>query len=140
MSRLGFIGLGIMGTPMAAHLVKAGHEVFLTTRRKVPPELLIEKTHSCATAKEVAEKADIIFMMLPGKPDVAAILFSENGVAAGLTAGKTVVDISSISPMDTKEFAKKINALGCEYLDAPVSGGEVRSQSRQPHHQGWRAR
>ena len=125
MSKLGFIGLGIMGAPMAAHLIKAGHEVFLSTRSKVPAQLLVDKAQSCASAQEVAQKADIIFMMLPDTPDVAAVLFGDNGVASGLTSGKTVVDMSSISPMDTKEFAQKINALGCDYLDAPVSGGEV---------------
>jgi 2-hydroxy-3-oxopropionate reductase len=129
MSKLGFIGLGIMGAPMAAHLIKAGHEVFLNTRSKVPADLLTGKGVACASAKEVAEKADIIFLMLPDTPDVAAVLFGDNGVASGLTdakgKGKTVIDMSSISPMETKEFAKKINALGCDYLDAPVSGGEV---------------
>ncbi len=128
MSKLGFIGLGIMGAPMAAHLIKAGHEVFLATRSKVPAELLTGQAVACASAQEVAEKADIIFMMLPDTPDVAKVLFGDQGVAAGLKnkgKGKTVVDMSSISPMDTKEFAKKINELGCDYLDAPVSGGEV---------------
>ena len=125
MSKLGFIGLGIMGAPMAAHLIAAGHEVFLTTRSKVPADLLTGQASACGTAQEVAQKADIIFLMLPDTPDVAAVLFGDNGVAAGLSQGKTVVDMSSISPMDTKEFAQKINALGCDYLDAPVSGGEV---------------
>ncbi len=128
MSKLGFIGLGIMGAPMAAHLIKAGHEVFLTTRSKVPAELLTGKAVACASAQEIAEKADIIFMMLPDTPDVQKVLFGDKGVAAGLKShakGKTVVDMSSISPMDTKEFAKKINELGADYLDAPVSGGEV---------------
>ena len=125
MSKLGFIGLGIMGAPMAAHLIKAGHEVFLSTRSKVPADLLVGKAQACTSAKEVAQKADIIFMMLPDTPDVAKVLFGDNGVAQGLSPGKTVVDMSSVSPMDTKEFAQKINALGCDYLDAPVSGGEV---------------
>ncbi len=125
MKKLGFIGLGIMGAPMAGHLIKAGHEVFLNTRSKVPADLLSGGATACATPAEVAQKADIIFMMLPDTPDVAKVLFGENGVAAGLDAGKTVVDMSSISPMDTKEFAQKINDLGCDYLDAPVSGGEV---------------
>ena len=129
MSKLGFIGLGIMGAPMAAHLVKAGHEVFLNTRSQVPADLLTGKGVACASAKDVAEQADIIFLMLPDTPDVAAVLFGANGVSAGLGdakgKGKTVVDMSSISPMETKDFAKKINALGCDYLDAPVSGGEV---------------
>ena len=125
MSKLGFIGLGIMGAPMAAHLINAGHEVFLTTRSTVPTALLTGAASACSSAREVAEKADIIFMMLPDTPDVAAVLFGDQGVAAGLSAGKTVVDMSSISPMDTKAFAQKINVLGCDYLDAPVSGGEV---------------
>lgn len=125
MRKLGFIGLGIMGAPMAAHLIQAGHEVFLNTRSQVPAELLKGKATACATIREVAEQADIIFMMLPDTPDVAKVLFGDNGVASGLRKGKTVVDMSSISPMETKAFAKKINALGCDYLDAPVSGGEV---------------
>ncbi len=123
--KLGFVGLGIMGAPMAANLIKAGHEVFLSTRSKIPTELLSDKAHACTSAKEVAQKADIIFMMLPDTPDVAKVLFGEGGVAQGLSPGKTVVDMSSISPMDTQEFAQKVNALGCDYLDAPVSGGEV---------------
>ena len=125
MSKLGFIGLGIMGAPMAAHLIAAGHEVFLHTRSEVPAELLTGQASACASSQEVAQKADIIFLMLPDTPDVAKVLFGDEGVASGLSQGKTVVDMSSISPMETKEFAQKINALGCDYLDAPVSGGEV---------------
>ena len=125
MSKLGFIGLGIMGAPMAAHLIAAGHEVFLHTRSEVPAELLTGQASACASSQEVAQKADIIFLMLPDTPDVAKVLFGDEGVASGLSQGKTVVDMSSISPMETKEFAEKINALGCDYLDAPVSGGEV---------------
>mgnify|MGYP000899811343 CR=1 FL=1 len=122
--KLGFIGLGIMGTPMAGHLIAAGHTVFVTTRSKVPADLAAKAT-ACANAAEVARSAEVIFLMVPDTPDVEAVLFGENGVASGLTKGKTVVDMSSISPMATKVFAKKINALGCDYLDAPVSGGEV---------------
>ena len=125
MSQLGFIGLGIMGTPMAAHLIKAGHTLFVHTRSKVPTDLLSAGTTACASAAEVAQHADIVFMMLPDTPDVEKVLFSDKGVCAGLSKGKTVVDMSSISPMDTKVFAQKINALGADYLDAPVSGGEV---------------
>ena len=125
MTTLGFIGLGIMGAPMAGHLIAAGHTVFLNTRSAVPAPLLEAGGHACASAQEVAQKADIVFLMLPDTPDVESVLFGANGVAAGLSAGKTVVDMSSISPMDTKAFAAKINALGCQYMDAPVSGGEV---------------
>jgi 2-hydroxy-3-oxopropionate reductase len=121
--KLGFVGLGIMGAPMAGHLLKAGHKLFVNTRSKVVAELAGATV--CASARQVAEQADIVFLMLPDTPDVAQVLFGENGVAAGLTAGKTVVDMSSISPIETKVFAARINALGCDYLDAPVSGGEV---------------
>jgi 2-hydroxy-3-oxopropionate reductase len=122
--QLGFIGLGIMGSPMCGHLIKAGHQLFVHTRSKVPAEIGGSAT-VCASQREVAERADIVFLMLPDTPDVEAVLFGETGVASGLKRGKTVVDMSSISPIATKEFAQKINGLGCEYLDAPVSGGEV---------------
>jgi len=125
MSKLGFIGLGIMGAPMAAHLVAAGHEVFLTSRSQVPSALLTGKAVACKSIADVAAQADIIFMMLPDTPDVAKVLFGEGGLATASLKGKTIVDMSSISPMETKEFAQKINALGADYLDAPVSGGEV---------------
>ena len=123
--KLGFIGLGIMGAPMAGHLAKAGHQLFVTTRSKVRPEITEAGATVCKDAKSVAEQADIVFIMVPDTPDVQKVLFADDGVAAGLSKGKTVVDMSSISPIETKEFAKRINALGCEYLDAPVSGGEV---------------
>jgi 2-hydroxy-3-oxopropionate reductase len=127
--KLGFIGLGIMGAPMASHLLAAGHELFVNTRSKVPQEFANSAAVVCATPAEVAAKADIIMTMLPDTPDVEKVLFGENGVAHGLTKGKIVIDMSSISPIATKEFAKKINALGCEYLDAPVSGGQVGAKS-----------
>ena len=123
--KLGFIGLGIMGAPMAGHLIKAGHQLFVYTHGKLSPEIAATNAKACASATEVAQQADIVIIMVPDTPDVAAVLFGESGVAAGLSKGKTVVDMSSISPIETKEFAKKINALGCDYLDAPVSGGEV---------------
>ena len=123
--KLGFVGLGIMGGPMAGHLVNAGHQVFITTRSKVPADLANSKATQCKSPREVAENADIIFTMVPDTPDVEKVLFGDNGIASGLSKGKVVVDMSSISPIATKEFAKKINDLGCDYLDAPVSGGEV---------------
>ena len=123
--KLGFVGLGIMGAPMAGQLVKAGHEVFIATRSKVPQELTSSAAIQCASPAEVAQKADIIFTMVPDTPDVEKVLFGDKGVAAGLSKGKVVVDMSSIAPIATKEYAKRINALGCDYLDAPVSGGEV---------------
>ncbi len=125
MANLGFIGLGIMGAPMALNLQKGGHQLFVHTRTKPAQDPLNGQATYCASAAEVAKSADIIFLMVPDTPDVEKVLFSENGVAAGLSAGKAVVDMSSISPIETKEFAKRVNALDCEYLDAPVSGGEV---------------
>ena len=122
---LGFIGLGIMGTPMAGHLLQAGHTLHVHTRSKVPAALTDAGAIACASARDVAQAADIVFTMVPDTPDVEAVLFGETGVASGLTAGKTVVDMSSISPIETKKFAARIAVLGCDYLDAPVSGGEV---------------
>jgi 2-hydroxy-3-oxopropionate reductase len=122
---LGFIGLGIMGTPMCQHLIAAGHQLFVHTVGKVPDAIAKSSATQCASNRAVAEQADVVFVMVPDTPNVQEVLFAERGVAAGLTKGKTVVDMSSISPVATKEFAKQINELGCDYLDAPVSGGEV---------------
>jgi len=123
--KIGFIGLGIMGAPMAGQLLKAGHTLFVHTRSKLRPEIAEGGAKQCASAKAVAEQADVVITMLPDTPDVELVLFGKDGVSAGLSKGKTVVDMSSISPIETKKFAQQINALGCDYLDAPVSGGEV---------------
>ncbi|AMM24730.1 2-hydroxy-3-oxopropionate reductase [Variovorax sp. PAMC 28711] len=123
--KIGFIGLGIMGAPMALHLVHAGHELAYVKRSKVNADIAASSAKACATAKEVAQQSDVIILMVPDTPDVEAVLFGADGVAAGLSKGKTVIDMSSISPIETKVFAKKIVDLGCDYLDAPVSGGEV---------------
>ena len=125
MQKLGFIGLGIMGGPMAGHLQAAGHKLYLHDVKNPPANLVENGATVCTSAMEVAKRADIIFLMVPDTPHVEEVLFSADGVAAGLTAGKIVVDMSSISPIATKEFAKKINQKSCAYLDAPVSGGEV---------------
>jgi 2-hydroxy-3-oxopropionate reductase len=123
--KVGFVGLGIMGAPMAGNLIKAGHQLFVFTRGKVPAAIADSSATQCLSARGVAERADIVITMVPDTPDVEAVLFADNGIAAGLGKGKVVVDMSSISPIATKAFAAKINALGCDYLDAPVSGGEV---------------
>jgi 2-hydroxy-3-oxopropionate reductase len=123
--KLGFVGLGIMGRPMAGHLLNAGHTMFVHTLGKVPAELAEAGATVCTTARAVAERADIIFLMVPDTPDVEDVLFGAGGVAGGLASGKTLVDCSSIDPLATRGFARKIAALGCDYLDAPVSGGEV---------------
>lgn len=123
--KIGFIGLGIMGAPMAGHLIKAGHQLFLHTHGSVPQELVSAGGKACTSGREVAQNADIIVIMVPDTPDVGNVLFAENGVAEGLARGKLVVDMSSISPVETKQYAERIEALGCDYLDAPVSGGDV---------------
>lgn len=125
MSKVGFIGLGIMGVPMAANILKGGHQLFAHDHKPLPADLASQGAVACASGKEVAQQADIIIIMVPDTPHVASVLFDDGGVAQGLTAGKTVVDMSSIAPVETKAFAARINALGCDYLDAPVSGGEV---------------
>src|ERR1035437_3412728 len=132
--KIGFIGLGIMGAPMALHLINAGHQLFVNTIGKLPDSIASTSATPCASAEEVARKGDVIIIMVPDTPDVEQVLFGKGGVAAGLQAGsggarKIVVDMSSISPIATKAFAQKINALGADYIDAPVSGGEVAAKA-----------
>ena len=133
MVRIGFIGLGIMGKPMAGHLIKGGYTLYLQTRSGVPDDLVALGGIAIETPQEVAQHADIIITMLPDTSDVEKVLFEAQGVAAGLPvdAGKRkiVVDMSSISPLETRKFAAKINALGHDYIDAPVSGGDVGAQN-----------
>lgn len=123
--KLGFIGLGIMGSHMARHLIAAGHDVHLRTRRKVPADLLAAGGIEEATSADVARAADIIILMLPDTDDVEHVLFGDDGLASALKPGQLVVDMSSISPTATAAFAARIKALACDYLDAPVSGGEA---------------
>ena len=126
MAKVGFLGLGIMGAPMAGHLLDGGNEVVTAIHRTPAAQELLDKGLTVmGSAKEVTQASDIIILMMPDTPQVEQVLFSENGVAEGLSAGKIVIDMSSISPIETKAFAEKINALECDYLDAPVSGGEV---------------
>lgn len=126
--KIGFLGTGIMGGPMAGHLVDNGHDIYVDGSHKVPDSLR-ERVYLCNSAKEVAEQTELIILMVPDTPDVEAVLFGDAGVAAGLSSAKIVVDMSSISPVETKEFAKKINDLDCKYLDAPVSGGQVGAEN-----------
>ena len=138
MAKVGFIGLGIMGLPMAGHLQAGGHQLFVNDIKAPPASLTDGGATFCATGAEVAKQADIVVIMVPDTPHVDAVLFSENGVAKGISKGKIVVDMSSICPINTKAFAKKINDLGAEYLDAPVSGGEVGAKAASLDHHGWR--
>jgi 2-hydroxy-3-oxopropionate reductase len=125
MTDIGFIGLGVMGQPMAANLLAAGHNLYLRSAHPVPDSLLKAGGRACASSREVAQKSEIIITMVPDTPQVEDVLFGKDGVAEGLAKGKIVVDMSSISPIATKDFARRVNALGADYLDAPVSGGEV---------------
>ena len=130
MAELGFIGLGIMGKPMASHLVKAGHTVHVCDLAEESVRHVCSLGgKACSCSKEIAQRSDIIFIMVPDTPDVEAVLFGANGVAEGLKPGSTVVDMSSISPIATKEFAKKLAAMGVKMLDAPVSGGQVGAEN-----------
>ena len=124
--KIGFIGLGIMGAPMAGHLLAGGHTVISAVHNTQPSKDLVDAGLEVVdNFSKVAEETEIIIIMVPDTPQVEEVIFSETGVAAGLSAGKLVIDMSSISPIDTKIFAQKINEKGCGYLDAPVSGGEV---------------
>ena len=133
MANIGFIGLGIMGKPMAGHLIKGGHTLFLQTRSGVTEDMVAMGGIVCATPKDVAQQADIIITMLPDTPDVEEVLLGDNGVVEGLNfhsePKKIIIDMSSISPMETKRFAAKLNELGHDYVDAPVSGGDVGAQN-----------
>jgi 2-hydroxy-3-oxopropionate reductase len=130
MAELGFIGVGIMGKPMAGHLVKAGHKVLVyDVNAAAVQELAAKGAVACKSSKEVAEKTGIIIIMVPDTPDVEAVLFGKGGLAEGLKAGSIVVDMSSISPIATKEFAKRLAAMGVQMLDAPVSGGQVGAEN-----------
>jgi len=124
--KLGFIGLGIMGRPMALNLMRAGHKLWVHGRRPITMEALVmEGAQGCASAAEVAANADVIFVMVSDTPDVEQVIFGPGGIAERARAGQVVVDMSTISPVDTRRFAKDLAAKGVEMLDAPVSGGEV---------------
>jgi len=122
---VGFIGLGVMGRPMAGHLIDAGHSLALHRVKDASRELVERGGKAVDSATAAAKASDVIILMLPDTPDVEHVLFGKDGVVEGLSEGKLVIDMSSISPVATKDFAKRIEALGCDYLDAPVSGGEV---------------
>lgn len=124
--KIGFVGVGIMGRPMAGHLQAGGHELLLVQHKKpLPQELLDGGAKACATIAELASQAEAVILMLPDTPDVESALFGENGVAAGIKPGTIVIDMSSIDPIATRTFAARLSERGAGYVDAPVSGGEV---------------
>lgn len=123
---VGFVGLGIMGKPMAKNLVKAGYQLTVYDFNESSVEELVTLgANRAASGKEVGEKTDVVVLMLPNSPNVEAALFNKDGLADGLSTGKTVIDMSSISPVSSQEFNAKLNEIGVNLLDAPVSGGET---------------
>ncbi|WP_434362413.1 2-hydroxy-3-oxopropionate reductase [Parasalinivibrio latis] len=126
MSVIAFIGTGIMGKPMAENLQKAGHQLVLSEHHNRAPEDLVSAgAQVVSSPREAAIMADYIILMVPNTPQVEEVLFGESGVEQGLRAGKTVIDMSSIAPIETKAFAARVKESGAQYLDAPVSGGEI---------------
>lgn len=125
---VGFVGLGIMGKPMAMNIQKAGHTVYAYDHHMERAEELIAAGGvACSCGKEVAEKSDVIITMLQNSPNVESAIFDENGLAEGLSAGKCVIDMSSIAPLASRDFAKRLAEIGVDFMDAPVSGGEPKA-------------
>ncbi len=125
-TKVGFIGLGIMGRPQALNLIKGGYSLSVYARRPESMEpLQAAGATACASPKEVAARSDIIFVMVADTPDVEQVILGDNGVIHGARPGSVVVDMSTISPSATRTMAEKLAARGIDMLDAPVSGGEV---------------
>ncbi len=125
MLKVGFIGLGIMGKPMAKNVKKAGYELIVFDHNSDKLEEFRKNgAMIAANGKEIAEKSDVIITMLPNSPNVDSALFDKDGIAEGLHAGQAVIDMSSINPVASREFYSKLKALNVDFLDAPVSGGE----------------
>ncbi len=122
---IGFIGLGIMGKPMAGHLAKAGHALHIRNASGGAAELKAAGATGHDSMARLAAACEVVFLMVPNTPEVESTLFGDDGVAAGMRPGTLVIDMSSIDPLATKGFAEKIRAAGGDYVDAPVSGGEV---------------
>lgn len=126
--KVGFIGLGIMGKPMAKNLVKAGYDLVVTNRSKASVEELVAVgATGVNTSKEVAELSDVIITMLPNSPQVKEVVLGENGVIEGVKEGAVVIDMSSIAPLASQEISAELATKGVELLDAPVSGGEPKA-------------
>jgi 2-hydroxy-3-oxopropionate reductase len=129
---IGFIGLGIMGKPMASHLINAGYQLYSCVNiSDIHPDLIAAGLHVCESPIEVARHTEIIITMLPDTTDVNRVLLGEQGVLSNVEPGKVIIDMSSISPTETRRFAYAANEAGCEYLDAPVSGGQVGAETGQ---------
>lgn len=123
---IGFIGLGVMGAPMAGHLADAGHRIFTCLNRSPLPDTLAGKSvQVVGNPAEVAAQCDTVIVMVPDTPDVERVIAGETGVLANVREGSLIIDMSSISPIATKTLATAVNDKGGLYIDAPVSGGEV---------------
>ena len=128
--RIGFIGLGIMGKPMAAHLLKAGYPVTVNNRGDEPvKELVAQGARAAANGKEVAQQSDIIITMLPDSPHVEEVALGEGGVIEGVSSGALFIDMSSIAPSTSRKVEEGLRAKGVAALDAPVSGGQVGAEN-----------
>jgi 2-hydroxy-3-oxopropionate reductase len=126
MERIGFIGLGAMGKPMAQNLMKAGYSIHVLTRtRSKIDDLLVAGALWCDTPKEIAERSDVVITMLPDTPDVEQVVAGKNGVFDGVRPGMLIIDMSTISPIVVRKLAHEAETRGCDFLDAPVSGGEI---------------
>lgn len=126
--KIGFVGLGIMGKPMAKNLIKDGYEVICYDfNQSNMDEVAAAGASTAKNSQELANQSDIVITMLPNSPNVEAAMFSEERIAAGISEGKIVIDMSSINPVSSQRFAEKLTGLGVEFLDAPVSGGEPKA-------------
>lgn len=129
MEKVGFIGLGIMGKPMALHLVKAGYPVYVLQKNKAAAELVDAGAKAVGTAKAIAQACDIIITMLPDSPEVLEVVTGSEGITAGVRSGSLFIDMSTIAPSAAREIYQLLQAKNVEALDAPVSGGQVGATS-----------
>lgn len=129
MEKVGFIGLGIMGKPMAKHLIKAGYQLFVLETNKAAKELVVEGARSFKTSREVAENSDVVITMLPDSPQVEQVVLGTQGVLEGVRKGSLFIDMSTIAPSAARNLFTTLQQKGVEALDAPVSGGQVGAES-----------
>ena len=125
--KIGFIGMGIMGTPMACNLVRAGYDVMVSNRTMSKCDPVVALGAKAGTYREVAESCDAVITMLPNSPQVKAVMLGENGIAAHMKSGSVFIDMTSVNPVASKELGEALAAYGIEMLDAPVSGGEPKA-------------
>ena len=125
--KIGLIGLGIMGKPMAKNLLKAGYELVVNDRNEANVAEVVAAGAASATQPEIGETCDVVLTMLPNSPQVKEVMLGEDGVAAHMRPGTTFIDMSSINPVASKEIAAVLEAKGIDMLDAPVSGGEPKA-------------